>query len=84
MLINWKKIEKEKDVGLFFDENVGRILQDRYLHVIICKACNYNLKHFFFTNTTSENSFEILYTALVPCGHEDELNWNKWRGRPAG
>lgn len=41
-------------------------------------------KYYFFISRTAENSFEILYIALVLCGHEDELNWNKWRERQAG
>lgn len=53
---------------------IARILQDRVLGID---------KYYFFINGTTEKSFEILYTALVLCGHEDELNWNKWRERQA-
>jgi len=35
-------------------------------------------QYYFFINGTAKNTFEILYTAFVLCGHEDELNWNKW------
>lgn len=74
-----RKIEKGNDVHLFFDE-IRSNSQNPPRQILILGA----VKYYFFINTTSENSFEILYTALVPCGHEDELNWNKWIRRPAG
>lgn len=41
-------------------------------------------KYYFVINLTTENSFEILYTVWVLCGHENELSWNTWRERQAG
>lgn len=41
-------------------------------------------KYYFVINGTTENSFEILYTVQVLCGHENELSWNMWRERQAG
>lgn len=72
-------IDKEKDVGVLVDES--RSYSQNTPRQILSLEIK---KYYFFINRTAENPFEILYSALVLCVHEDELNRNKWRERQAG